>query len=86
MYDRFLCCVIVIFCGVKIVMFIVSILCVMCHVVWWQVLRTFDKVISSNVTANMEQAGVKVLRKTQVSACYSQNNLSGASTKFIIHW
>ena len=33
-----------------------------------QVLRTFDKLISSSVTANMEQAGVKVTKRTQVSA------------------
>jgi hypothetical protein len=30
------------------------------------VLRTFDKLISANVTANMEQAGVKVMKKTKV--------------------
>lgn len=33
-----------------------------------EVLRTFDHIISSTVTANMEQAGVKVCKKTQVKS------------------
>lgn len=42
-----------------------------------QVLRTFDKLISSSVTANMEQAGVKVTKRTQVSA-FLQSSCDGS--------
>lgn len=39
-----------------------------------QVLRTFDPIVSSNVTTNMEHAGVKVMRRTQVTSVTKQAN------------
>lgn len=39
-----------------------------------EVLRTFDPLVSSNVTANMEHAGVKVMRRTQVKSVTKQEN------------